>query len=149
MNGSLEKGRSVVHYLLTQTRVARWYVFNPKIQIWVNFRGSCNGKCWYILWPFGISYSHMVYFIAIRYIGWLFGIVCTVLVCCGRKHLAALTQTRIHRMDSKHCLRNFHFRHLLFYGVTFGKKNPSPTSSWFASAGRNALTGNGYSSIFV
>jgi hypothetical protein len=25
-------------------RVARWFVFKPKIQIWVNFGGSCNGR---------------------------------------------------------------------------------------------------------
>jgi hypothetical protein len=30
-------------------RVARWFVFKPKIQIWVNFGGSCNGSCSYIL----------------------------------------------------------------------------------------------------
>jgi hypothetical protein len=35
-------------------RVARWYIFKPKIPLWVNFRGSWNGKGWYILWPFGI-----------------------------------------------------------------------------------------------
>jgi hypothetical protein len=27
-------------------RVARWFVFKPKIPIWVNFEGSCNGKSW-------------------------------------------------------------------------------------------------------
>jgi hypothetical protein len=25
------------------SRVARWYVFKPKIQIWLNFGGSCKG----------------------------------------------------------------------------------------------------------
>jgi hypothetical protein len=30
-------------------RVARWFVFKPKIPIWVIFAGSCNGKSWYIL----------------------------------------------------------------------------------------------------
>jgi hypothetical protein len=34
-------------------KVARWFVFKPKIPIWVNFGGPWNGKCWYILWPFG------------------------------------------------------------------------------------------------
>jgi hypothetical protein len=28
---------------------ARWYVFKPKIPIWVNFGGPCNGRCWYFL----------------------------------------------------------------------------------------------------
>jgi hypothetical protein len=32
-----------------QTKVARWFVFKPKIKIWVNFGGSCYGKSWYIL----------------------------------------------------------------------------------------------------
>jgi hypothetical protein len=35
-------------------RVARWYIFKPKIPTWVNFGGPWNGKGWYILWPFGI-----------------------------------------------------------------------------------------------
>jgi Arf-GAP/GTPase/ANK repeat/PH domain-containing protein 1/3 len=43
------------------TRVARWYIFKPKIQIWVNFEGSCNGRCWHF-------YVHLVYFKAILYI---------------------------------------------------------------------------------
>jgi hypothetical protein len=34
-------------------RVARWFVFKPKIQIWVNFGGSCNGRCWCILRTLG------------------------------------------------------------------------------------------------
>jgi hypothetical protein len=32
-----------------RVRVARWYIFKPKIQFWVKFGGSCNGRCWYIL----------------------------------------------------------------------------------------------------
>jgi hypothetical protein len=35
------------------TRAARWFVFKPKFQIWVNFGGYCNGSCWYLLWTFG------------------------------------------------------------------------------------------------
>jgi hypothetical protein len=31
--------------------VARWFLFKPKIQIWVNFGVPQIGKCWYILWP--------------------------------------------------------------------------------------------------
>jgi hypothetical protein len=51
-------------------RVARWFVFKPKIQIWVNFGGYCYGKSWYILWPFGLFYGHWKYFL------WPFGIFC-------------------------------------------------------------------------
>jgi hypothetical protein len=39
----------------------------------VNFGGSCNGSCWYILWPFGLFYDNLVNFVAIWYILWLFG----------------------------------------------------------------------------
>jgi hypothetical protein len=46
-------------------RVARWYIFKPKISIWVNFGGPLNGKVWYSLWPFGIYYCHSVHFMAI------------------------------------------------------------------------------------
>jgi hypothetical protein len=51
------------------TRVARWFVFKPKIQIWVNFGGSCNG----------IFYGHSVHFTVFCYI------LRTFLVCivCG------------------------------------------------------------------
>jgi hypothetical protein len=43
-----------------QSRVARCYIFKPKIPIWGNFRVFCNGRCLYIL-------VHLVYF-------WSFGI---------------------------------------------------------------------------
>jgi hypothetical protein len=37
---------------LLQSRVARWFVFKPKIPIWVNFGAPYIGKCLYISWPF-------------------------------------------------------------------------------------------------
>jgi hypothetical protein len=46
--------------------VARWYIFKPKIPIWVNFGGFFNGRCWYIIWPIGIVYDYLVYFGPIR-----------------------------------------------------------------------------------
>jgi hypothetical protein len=49
------------------TRVARWFVFKPKIPIWVNFWGPYIGECLYILWPFVI--------LEIFYI-WPFGTFC-------------------------------------------------------------------------
>jgi hypothetical protein len=55
--------------------VARWYIFEPKIPIWVNFAGSCNGKCWYIFY----------YFTAIWYILLSFGIFFPILVYCTKK----------------------------------------------------------------
>jgi hypothetical protein len=36
-------------------------IFKPKIQIWVNSGGSCNGRQWCILGTFGQFYSHLVY----------------------------------------------------------------------------------------
>jgi hypothetical protein len=44
-------------------RVARWHIFKPKIPIWVNFGGSYNGRCWYILWPFDYFKGHLSYFV--------------------------------------------------------------------------------------
>jgi hypothetical protein len=49
--------------ILIVSRVARWFVFKPKIQIWVNFGWSCNGRGWYILWTLG----PLFYLIDIRY----------------------------------------------------------------------------------
>jgi hypothetical protein len=52
----------------------------PKILIWVTYLYFTYGHLvyfmaiWYILWPFGIFYGHLVYFMAIRYILWPFGI---------------------------------------------------------------------------
>jgi hypothetical protein len=31
-----------------------------KIPIWVNFRGTKNGKCWYSLWQLGLYYDHLI-----------------------------------------------------------------------------------------
>jgi hypothetical protein len=50
-------------------RVARWFVFKPKIPIWVKFGGSCYGR-WFILWPFGLFYRHWKYFMASWFILW-------------------------------------------------------------------------------
>jgi hypothetical protein len=51
-------------------RVARWFVFKPKIQIWVNFGGSCDGICWYILGTPGPFYGLLLYFIDKWYSSW-------------------------------------------------------------------------------
>jgi hypothetical protein len=44
------------------------HVFKPKILIWVNFGGSCIGRCWYNLWTVGLL-------VVVCYILWTFGIV--------------------------------------------------------------------------
>jgi hypothetical protein len=66
-------------------RVARWYIFIPKIPIWVYFGGPWIGKCWHILLPFGIFYGHLVYFMTIWYILWLFGIYFLSFGSCTKK----------------------------------------------------------------
>jgi hypothetical protein len=58
-------GQPSVKEMLALLRVARWFIFRPKIPIRVNFGGPWNGKGWYILWPFGIYHGHLVHF-------WLF-----------------------------------------------------------------------------
>jgi hypothetical protein len=48
---------------------------NQKYQFWVNFGGSCDGRCWYmyfmaiwyILWSFRIFYGRLVFQMAIWY----------------------------------------------------------------------------------
>jgi hypothetical protein len=53
---------------------------NQKSQFGKKILGPQIGKCWYILWPFGIFYGHMVYFMTIWYILWPFGTFCVNLV---------------------------------------------------------------------
>jgi hypothetical protein len=71
----LQKGKGA------ESRVARWFVFKPKIPIWVNFGEPWNGKRWHILWSFGIFYGHFGIFyghlyLVIWYIFPRFGILC-------------------------------------------------------------------------
>jgi hypothetical protein len=65
------------------TRVARWYMFKPKIPVWVNFVVPWNENSWYILWPFEICVMAVWYIlwqfgnlVAIWYIFPRFGILC-------------------------------------------------------------------------
>jgi hypothetical protein len=51
--------------LIDRYRVARWYIFKPKIPNWANLEGPCNGRCWYILWPFSLLYGYFVYAVVI------------------------------------------------------------------------------------
>jgi hypothetical protein len=73
-------------------RVARWYIFKQKIQIWVNFGGSCNRRYWYMYVYFFhlVFFVHLPYFMDIRYISWLFGNFFLLLLCCSTKNLATL-----------------------------------------------------------
>jgi hypothetical protein len=53
---------------------------NQKNPLWVNFGGSCNGRCWYILCPFGVYYGHSEY-------------IFPYFVFCTKKNLATLCST--------------------------------------------------------
>jgi hypothetical protein len=77
-------------------------VFKPKIPIWVNFGGSCNGSCWYILLsfgvcilrPFGIFCGHLVYF-------WSFGVF--LVIWCIFGHLIYFSSSGIlYQANSDH-----------------------------------------------
>jgi hypothetical protein len=61
---------------LSRFRVARWFIFKPKIPFWVILGGSCNGRCWSILLPFVLFYCHLFYFTAICSILLPFSIFC-------------------------------------------------------------------------
>jgi hypothetical protein len=78
------------HWLTYACRVARWFVLKPKIQIWVNFGGSCNRRCWYMLWTLGPFYGLLLYFMDIWNSSSKFGIFIPVLVFCTKKNLATL-----------------------------------------------------------
>jgi hypothetical protein len=70
--------RSPFALIRISSRVARWFVFKPKIPIWVNFGGPCNGKCCYIgsiLRQLETFYCHLVYSVVIWYIFPCFGIL--------------------------------------------------------------------------
>jgi hypothetical protein len=74
-----------------EIRVARWFIFEPKIALWVNFGRLLNGKgfflftmaIWNIVRPFGIFYGHLA-------IKWKFGAFSSVLVFCVKKNLATM-----------------------------------------------------------
>jgi hypothetical protein len=77
-SGLFLRGRSCL--VGTSSRVARWFIFKPKIPIRVHFGGPLNGKCF-------IFYVHLEYFMAIWYNLWQSGIVCghfPILACLDR-----------------------------------------------------------------
>jgi hypothetical protein len=77
------------------------YFQTRKIPIWVNFGGSaCNGRCWYVLWPFGLFKGYLVYLKAIWYILWSFGIFFPILECCTKNVLATL----VHGRGTENCI---------------------------------------------
>jgi hypothetical protein len=70
------------------TRVARCFIFKPKLPISVNF-----GRCFLhvgIVYDHLVFYGLLVYFMVIRYILWPFGTLLPILVWCTKKNLATL-----------------------------------------------------------
>jgi hypothetical protein len=59
-------------------------------QFGVNIGGSCYGKSWYIVCPFGLFYGHWKYIMAIWYILWQLGIFFPFLVYWIKINLATL-----------------------------------------------------------
>jgi hypothetical protein len=57
--------------------VARWYIYKPKIAIWVKFGVSCKLRSWYISWPFNLLWTFDLF--------WLFGIFFTFWYVVRRK----------------------------------------------------------------
>jgi hypothetical protein len=97
-----------------QAWVARWLVFEPKIPIWVNFGGSCDGRCWCILWPFGLFDGHLAIFYGILEYFMVIWYISTVLISFSKKNLATLIQARnvVKQPDSVKVLRNEAFKQI-------------------------------------
>jgi hypothetical protein len=76
-------------------RVARWFVFKPKISIWVNFGGpyiDWKMLIYFLATVFGIVYRHLGYFITILYILCSFGTFYRFWVSFTKKNLATQVQ---------------------------------------------------------
>jgi hypothetical protein len=130
---------------MVSRRVARWCVFKPKIQIWVNFGGSCNGRCryilvnfggscngrcwyilvnfggscngrcWYILWTLGPFYGLLLYFMDIWYRSWKFGKFFPFWYFVLRKIWQPWSRARTH---SKDYIRSTCLGNIVFYKKT-------------------------------
>jgi hypothetical protein len=53
-NSCIENSFLSAQFLCPGPRVARWKIFKPKILVWVNFGGSCNGRFWCIWYIFPV-----------------------------------------------------------------------------------------------
>jgi hypothetical protein len=78
--------------VVIDNRVARWFVFKPKIPIWVNFGACCDGSdgifYGHLVYVF---YGHLAYFPGFWYILRQCGMgILPVLVSCRKKNLATL-----------------------------------------------------------
>jgi hypothetical protein len=64
---------SVGNWLWIIIQGCRMVYFQTKNPIWINFGGSCNRTSCYILWPLGLFYKYLVYFMVIWYVLWSLG----------------------------------------------------------------------------
>jgi hypothetical protein len=103
---------SLLYLTPVMSWVARWYIFKPKIPVWVNFGGPRNGKgwcrysmpIWNMLWPFHILYEHLV--LKLR-----FGIFFPTLVFCVKKNLETLVmRIPVNRFDANSFSHNFRLK---------------------------------------
>jgi hypothetical protein len=80
---------------------------------------------WEYFWPFGTCFGHLVYFMVICYIVWLFGTFSPVLVCCAMKNLATMLRSRPRPIGIQSCAHNepliarFFFRESREYDSNF------------------------------
>jgi hypothetical protein len=78
-----------------QLWVARWFVFEPNIPIWINFGGPCDRRCWYILWPFGLFDGHLAIFYGVLVYFMVSWYIFPVLASFIKKNLATLAASSI------------------------------------------------------
>jgi hypothetical protein len=91
---------------LTISRVARWFIFKSKIQLWVIFGGPWNGKCCCSFMTVWHKFGHLLSFLAVWYSLWSFGIFFQFWYVWTKKNMAALTTSP--ELDDKSCfLRSF------------------------------------------
>jgi hypothetical protein len=75
------------------------FISDQKIPIFENFGRYCNGRCCYILCPFGQFSGYSASFMATWYIFPRFGTFFPVLVCCTEKNLATLMQSLFQKLQ--------------------------------------------------
>jgi hypothetical protein len=111
---------SISGLVKSQSGLPDGLVSNQKAKIWVNFGGPFNGNCWYILWPFGIFYGHLVKFMAVWYGLWSFVIFFPIWNVGTKKNLATLVPICPSYRTRKHnCEKSSSFSRHMYYFCTW------------------------------
>jgi hypothetical protein len=93
---------STLHFIIPPLKGLPDAIFSKqKSQIWANFGVSCNRRCWYILWPFGLILHPFGTFLGHVVFLFLFGIYLHVWICYTKKNLAPLAHTTGGRKKSR------------------------------------------------